>query len=189
LKIFDTQNGTLIHSFKDEKGFGNKLSWHKDNNTIAVAQDNGRVKIFDVAQRKLIQYYRIYDCSVNSLDFHPSGNYMVTGDEKGLVTILDLQEGRDIFTITGHSGAVTATKFSKDGNYFVTGSKDKHIMIFKSYLPNSYYNDNEEEVENQVNAKENCPILDPTESVKGGSTMIDTRKSVHYNFSAKETCA
>lgn len=185
MKIFDTQNGTLIHTFKDEKGFGTQLSWHKDNNTVAIAQENGRVKIYDIAQRKLIQYYRIYDCGVKCLDFHPSGNYMITGDDKGFTKILDLQEGRDIFTITGHCGSVTAVKFSKDGNYFVTGSNDKHIMIFKSFL--SDHSEQENVASNDV--KENCPVPDPTESIEGGSTVIDTRKSIHYNFSSKEISA
>lgn len=173
LKIFDAHNNTLIHSFKDEKGFGNQLCWRNDNNTIAIAQENGRVKVFDVAQRKLVQYYRIYDCPVKCLDFHPSGDYMVTGDARGLTKILDLQEGRDIFTITGHQGSVTAAKFNPDGNYFVTGSADKHIMVFK-WRPD----DDENKCENVSTELRETPA----EENETKTTMIDTRKSLHYNY-------
>lgn len=140
-KIYDTQNGSLIHSFEDdEDGYGTQISWHPDNKSIAIALENGRVKIYDIAQRKMIQYYKIFDCRVNCVDIYPTGDYLIAGDEKGFVRLFDLQAGQDIFTIEGHQGPVTAVKFSKDGKYFVSGSADCHIMVFESCL-DSYANE------------------------------------------------
>lgn len=176
LKIFDIRShpSQPIHSFKDEKGFGNQLAWHKDDNTIAIAQENGRVKIYDVAQRKLIQYYRIYDSAVKCLDFHPSGAYLATGDEKGQIVILDLYEGRDIFSINGHQKGVTAVKFSKNGEHFVTGSKDRHFMIFQSNLKDNSASANTSLDMSANDNKEN--------SIHEEATLIDARKSINYNY-------
>lgn len=175
VKVFDVQSGTQIHSFKDENGYGNQLCW-AGNNTIAIAQENGRVKIYDLAQRKLIQYYRIYDGAVKCLDFHPSGNYLVTGDEKGLTKVLDLLEGRDIFTIRGHHDAVTAVKFNKDGKYFVTGSKDRHVMIFESNLSAN------QSMALQMDDNLTSEHAENKENTRDEGILVDIRKSVNYNY-------
>jgi centriolar protein POC1 len=184
MKLFDTVSGQLIETFKDEKGYGNQICWHpKDNQTIAIAQENGRVKIYDLKQRKLIQYYRIFDHAVKTLDFHPSGYHLITGDEGGSIKILDLLEGRDIYTIQGHQAAVTAAKFSKDGEYFVTGSKDKHLMIFKSNInPHPIFDDSvESSFEEMTSQKNNAHDKENQCDEKNGQT-IDMRASVNYNY-------
>ena len=199
LKIFDADSGEVIHSFKDEKGYGNQLAWHLDSNIIAVAQENARVKIFDLKMRKLIQYYRIFDAGVTSLDFHPSGNFMITGSKDGLTKVLDLLEGRDVFTLKGHQDSVTAVKFSKDGEYFVTGSKDRHvtqlksqthsnssknfqfqIMVWKSNITVAPFSDQNSSLEEITSPKvmENKENFQ-TES-KDNSVTVDARSSVNY---------
>lgn len=206
MRIFDAASGQLIHSFKDEKGFGNQIAWHKSSEFISVAQENGRVKLYDLRAQKLIQYYRIFDDGVNSLDFHASGNFMVTGCKDGTVKILDLLEGRDIFTLHGHRDSVTSVKFSGDGEHFVTGSKDRHvsfstsitdkpflinikspqIMIWKSNLTSVEIS---EDQENEAQ-EQNCLNEIKHESGDGNkreSILVDARKSAVYRAEQQES--
>lgn len=78
---------------------------------------------------------------------------------------------------------VTAAKFSRDGAYFVTGSEDKHIMVFKWALDGTCRpNQKLEAPQTPIAEKENIQA-----ACEGGSTFIDSRKSIHYNYSREQS--
>ncbi|CAG9766558.1 unnamed protein product [Ceutorhynchus assimilis] len=128
-RIWDTISGELIHTFVGSKGSPNYVAMHSNNNTIAVALNNGSVKIFDIRNKKLQQYYELHD-NTTCLDWHPRAKYLLTSGRDGKLRIIDIMEGRPLYTLSDNGGVITC-KFSQDGAYFASGV-DRTVVVWKT---------------------------------------------------------
>lgn len=58
IKLWNTETGSCIHTYKDQKSYAVYLAWHPSSCYIAVGTFNGNVKLYDVRTHNLVQYYR-----------------------------------------------------------------------------------------------------------------------------------
>lgn len=104
------------------------IGFNPNNNIIATATENGKVKFWTV-DGKLIKTISAHNQKIWSLNFSPDGKYFATASADNTIKIWD-SEGRFLKTISGHEDEVLSVNFSPDSKYIVSGSKDRTVKLW-----------------------------------------------------------
>lgn len=129
------------------------IAIHPDENSVAIASSDGRIRIFTLPLMKETHNFHAHDLAANVAIWHPEGKYLLSGGRDAHLNVWDAQNNFErINSIPAHNYAIYSIAFSPDGLLFATGSRDKTIKIWKSENQELLLRINKEKQDSHVNS-------------------------------------
>lgn len=131
LLIFDNGDwsASRLQIAKQESNV-NAIACSPDQNTVAVAYENGVVRWFDVLsgkeQRKAIQL----TAPPVSLCYCERGSVLAIGTDVGEIELWDLKTNQMRHVMKGHSGRINALSVLPNGTTLVSGGRDHDVKLW-----------------------------------------------------------
>ena len=113
------QNGQLLHSLEDHKGWVFAIEFSPDGQTLASASTDGTVKLWN-RQGELNTTLSGHRGAVAQVQFSPDGQSLATAGADATVKLWTL-DGTLITSLEGHRFPVGKLLFSPDGEFLITG--------------------------------------------------------------------
>ena len=132
IKVWNAQNGNLMHSYKKHTGNIYDIEFHPDSRYFASASEDKTIRLWDIEQGKVIKTYTGHDGAVLDVDFSPDGYFMYSAGMDGVVYVWDVSTGQKIYSYVLHEGAVNSVAVSNNGQYVATAGDDGLVMLWKS---------------------------------------------------------
>lgn len=131
LLIFDNSGAlpVVVDTLKSGTTYGFATAISPDNQHVAVACSNGKIKIFQLSNGNLELDIAAHNNWVTTLTYSSDGNYLVSGGDDNKVKIWS-KSGTLLFTCNGHVGDIKQVRISNDNKIVVSSSDDKKIKIW-----------------------------------------------------------
>jgi len=129
IKLWDTQSGKLLNSFKDYKYEGFTIAFSPDGSTIALGSIDNTIKLWDAQSGKLLNTLKGHKDNVYSVSFSPDGTKIASGSRDDTIKLWDVQSGKLINTLKGHKVYIHSVSFSPNGTT-IASAGDNTIKLW-----------------------------------------------------------
>ncbi|KAL1748896.1 WD40-repeat-containing domain protein [Schizophyllum fasciatum] len=130
IKIWDTENGEILHTLKGHEEGVSDIAWSNDGAYLASASDDKTIRTWSLEeaaeQKCLVGHTNFVFC----VTYNPTGNLIASGGFDETVRLWDAVRGRLIRVMPAHSDPVTSVDFSHDGTMVVSCAMDGLIRIW-----------------------------------------------------------
>jgi WD40 repeat protein/serine/threonine protein kinase len=130
VRLWDSQNGELLHRYTGFATFSLKAIISNDNRYVAAGGQDITVHIWDKATASPIRNLTGHENEITALAFSPDSRLLASASRDRSIMIWNIEAGEALQTLRGHNNTVTAVEFSPDGHYLVTASSDRTARIW-----------------------------------------------------------
>jgi mono/diheme cytochrome c family protein len=130
LKVWNTENGELVHSVKKHTDWITALDLSADGVLLASGDRNGGVWVWESATCNEFHTLRGHQAAISATVFRADSNLLATASEDGSVRFWEMNGGTEVRKIDAHPGGVTAFSFGQDGSS-ITAGRDRKAKLWK----------------------------------------------------------
>jgi len=129
-KLWDTQNGKVLYTFHDFKGWIRSVAFSPDGQTIATACVN-LLQLWDAETgEELNRRFRADPDYVRCVTFSPDGTYVAVVGTTKSAKVWDVNTGEEVSSFPGHLTRVKSVAFHPSGEYVASGDGDFKVMLW-----------------------------------------------------------
>ena len=129
VKLWKRQDDVREAELPKADGAVSAMAQSNDGATLAVAEDNGKIKLIDVATRKVMHSLTGHEGAVNGVKFSADASYLVSGGADKTYRIWDTTAGQERAKVAT-SLPVTAVAFAAEDKQVVTAEDDNVIRTW-----------------------------------------------------------
>jgi WD40 repeat protein len=129
LKVYSTQDGTLLHSVKKHTDWVTAIAYSPDGVLLASADRAGGLWVWEAKTAR--EFYNLsgHKAGVTAVAFRDDSNYLASASEDGTIKLWDMQSGNNVKSWNAHGGGVTSLAFTHDGR-IVSCGRDRVVRIW-----------------------------------------------------------
>ena len=131
-RLWDLDQGILLHTFANNQGGVRVGVISPDNATVALAGNDGSIRLNRAelgTERARLSGHR---GAVLALAQSTDGKVLVSGGEDGTVRTWDPVNGTPLNVYRGHDGPVRAVSVNHDGSIMASGSGDRTVRLWRA---------------------------------------------------------
>ena len=117
----------LIKSIKNKSSI-NVLDFSKDNKSLAIANNDGKIQVLNLDTDQLISLPFSHKSYILSVQFSPDNKYLITGDLQGLVKVWDIDKAQVVTDFQLSSG-INDIAFTSEGKLLAIASGNTIYII------------------------------------------------------------
>jgi WD40 repeat protein len=128
IKVWDMQNGKLLHSLEGHTNSINGIQLTKDESKL-FSFDHKTIKIWDAKSGKLLHSLEGHTDSIRVIQLTKDESKLISLDHK-TIKILDAKSGKLLHSLEGHTGYIFGTLLTKDESKLISYSNDNTIKVW-----------------------------------------------------------
>ena len=129
--VVDIRTGKLVDSLRGHHGTTLSIAFSRDNQRVATACEDGKVRIWSVGDWKLLHTLAGHNGTVTWVEFSPDGRWVVSGGYDRTVRIWSVEEGELIQTLTEGKEPIRTVAFSPNGE-LVAATGENMVWVWRS---------------------------------------------------------
>jgi len=132
VRIWDTANGQLLHTFEGHRQRVRALSWSSDSTKVVSISRDRLIMAWDAISGQHLQTMSEDLSSPRSVDMSSNGDRVISGHEDRTARIWDVTSGQLLHTLDGHMGWVRGVEWSPDDITVLSGDHNHNVYIWDS---------------------------------------------------------
>ncbi|MCM3903865.1 MAG: WD40 repeat domain-containing protein [Pyrinomonadaceae bacterium] len=122
--------GEVAKKLSGQAGSVSRLTFSKDGNMLAGADEDGTISIWKVASGRIEKQFRSIT-EITALVFAPNGERLATAASDNTISLWNLQTGLPQGKFQKHDGPINALAFSPNGELLASGGDDRTIVLWE----------------------------------------------------------
>lgn len=121
LKIYSTQDGTLLHSIKKHTDWVTAISYSPDGVLLASGDRAGGLWVWEAKTGREFYNLAAHKAGITAVAFRDDSNFLASASEDGTIKLWDMQSGNLVKSWNAHGSGVLSVEFTHDGRLVSCG--------------------------------------------------------------------
>ncbi len=131
LFLWDSQNGKLIHTYKEHSAPIHAIDFSPDGRFFASSGTDKQIIIHDLQSGKVKAKWDNKGGVIYALKYSPDGQYLAFAGADELIQLWDIHLNKIINTFKGSTGIIIDLAFSADGNYLFSSGANQMTQLWQ----------------------------------------------------------
>ncbi|HEX5242286.1 MAG TPA: c-type cytochrome domain-containing protein [Tepidisphaeraceae bacterium] len=131
LKIYSTQDGTLLHSIKKHTDWVTAISYSPDGVLLASGDRAGGLWVWEAKSGREFYNLAAHKAGITAVAFRDDANYLASASEDGTIKLWDMQSGNQVKSWNAHGSGVLSVEFTHDGR-LVSCGRDHVVRLWNA---------------------------------------------------------
>jgi len=131
LKIYSTQDGTLLHSIKKHTDWVTAISYSSDGVLLASGDRAGGLWVWEAKSGREFYNLAAHKAGITAVAFRDDANYLASASEDGTIKLWDMQSGNQVKSWNAHGSGVLSVEFTHDGR-LVSCGRDHVVKLWNA---------------------------------------------------------
>jgi WD40 repeat protein len=131
VKLWDIENGRLIHSFEGHTGSVTRVIPSGDGRYAVSSSQDKTLRVWDIAAGKELSVMRGHTDAIWGVDVDWPQGIAVTASSDMTLRLWTQSRALPDDPIEGHTSPVYGLTISRDGRYAVSGAQDKTVCVWE----------------------------------------------------------
>jgi len=131
LKIYSTQDGTLLHSIKKHTDWVTAISYSPDGVLLASGDRAGGLWVWEAKSGREFYNLAAHKAGITAVAFRDDANYLASASEDGTIKLWDMQSGNQVKSWNAHGSGVLSVEFTHDGR-LVSCGRDHVVKLWNA---------------------------------------------------------